>query len=332
MKRSTYIYLVLLLLIGSVAVALMTRNRNSTLPQDMQDFAVDDTARITKIELSDRNNHAVVLERKSPGSWTVNKKFNAQKSQVDILLETIKQVQVKNPVPMSARDNVIKTLASEAVKVRIFKNDDPVKTYYVGGTTPDELGTLMLLENAKEPFVTYIPGFDGYLNTRYITNEKDWRSTEIYHLNPAEITNVEVEYPSNLTSSFSLDAARGQYTLTQKSSGTSSKMDEIPAKRYLAGYRGIDFEGFAGMSTQSKDSLMSLTPLAIINVKSGSENAPELRIYSRHTDSRSMNTDSSTTDPDHFYGIIGNSKEVVTLQSLVVGKLLPGYSELKAGK
>jgi hypothetical protein len=332
MKRSTYIYLAIFLLIGGVAVALMSRNRDSTIPQDMQDFAVQDTAGITKIELSDRNNHKVVLDRKNAGEWTVDKEYKAQQSEVNTLLETIREVQVKNPVPMSARDNVIKTLAAEAVKVRIFKNEDAVKTYYVGGTTPDELGTLMLLENAREPFVTYIPGFDGYLNTRYIISEQDWRSTEIYHLNPAEISHVEVEYPGNAAASFSIDVAPGKYSLVQKGTGMNSSLDEISAKRYLAGFRGIDFEGFVDMNAQQKDSLLAAAPLAVINVKSSGGDAPQLKIYAKHTDDRSKNVANTPIDPDRYYAAVGNSKEVVTLQTFVAGKLLPSYMELKGGK
>jgi hypothetical protein len=332
MKRSTYIYLALLLLIGSIAVALMTRNRDSTIPQDMQDFAVEDTAGINKIELSDRNNHKVLLERKNAGEWTVDKQYKAQQSEVSTLLETIREVQVKNPVPMAARDNVIKTLAAEAVKVKIFKNDEAVKTYYVGGTTPDELGTLMLLENAREPFVTYIPGFDGYLNTRYFTNEQDWRSTEIYHLNPAEITHVEVEYPGNAAASFAIDAANEKYTLVQKATGTSSQLSEIAAKRYLAGYRGIDFEGFVDMDARQKDSLLSIPPLAIVHVKSAFADGPELKIFAKHADDRSKGKYGTAIDPDRYFALVGNSKEVVTLQTFVAGKLLPSFMELRGEK
>jgi hypothetical protein len=48
-----------------------------------------------------------------------------------------------------------------------------VKQYYVGHATQDNTGTYMLLtnpetdKNYEDPFVTHIPGFDGFLSTRY---------------------------------------------------------------------------------------------------------------------------------------------------------------------
>jgi hypothetical protein len=270
----------------------------------------------------------VVLDRKSPGSWIVNKQFKAQQSQVETLLETINQVQVKNPVPLSARDNVIKTLAAESVRIRIFKKDEPVKTYFVGGTTPDELGTLMLLENAREPFVTYIPGFDGYLNSRYITREQDWRSTEIYHLNPSEISQVTVTYPQNPESSFKLSASDGNYMLSPAQNGQAVRMNEIEAKRYLSGFRGIDFEEFVPLDARRFDSLIHSTPFAVVELTAKGQKSPRLTIFSRTMNERSKSADDLNTDHERYYAILEGSHDVVLLQYFVVSKILASRQQL----
>ena len=70
-------------------------------------------------------------------------------------------------------------------KVEIFTTDgeNPIKTWYVGSSTKDHLGTYMLLQNKQQkssvPYITYKPGFYGTLDVRFFTNWKEWRSSNI---------------------------------------------------------------------------------------------------------------------------------------------------------
>ena len=76
---------------------------------------------------------------------------------------------------------VVKEMASHNKKVEIYdKNGKLMKAYFVGGPSLDALGTYMLMEKAKTPYVTAIPGFQGVLDTRYTTDEQVIRSLTIY--------------------------------------------------------------------------------------------------------------------------------------------------------
>src|SRR5438045_4136329 len=104
MKKNTIIYLTIFVILAIVAAILWLKRTESTLPKSLTDFAVTDTASITKMHLTDKLQNDILLEKKGPGYWTVNGKYKAKQVAINNLLETIKEVQVKNPVPLQARD------------------------------------------------------------------------------------------------------------------------------------------------------------------------------------------------------------------------------------
>ncbi len=330
MKKNTLLFIIIFVIIGGIAVYFMLADRKTTLNVDAQDFAIKDTSEIHKIKLADKAGNVSVLERKS-GVWMLNNKFKAQKSLVKTLLETMRLVQVKNPVPLNARDNVIKIMATTAIKVDVYgAKDNLLKSYYIGGTTPDELGTFMLMENAAEPFVTHIPGFFGYLNSRYITKERDWRSSEIYALNPSDIKEITVRYHMAPDASFKLRVNGNNFFIMPFQGGQAEqKLSELTAKQLLASYRNITFEQFPDLSDQKRDSILSSRPLITVNVYANNVQPPALTLYLKQADSRTKGVGPDNTDLDKFYGVVGEgSKEIVLVQSAVVAKILPSYQDL----
>ncbi len=171
------IAIILVIILGSVSLWLVLNNKKSTLKKGLRDFALEDTASVTKLFLADKNNRSITLEKQKPGIWRLNNKFFARNDAVNLLLETMKRVEVKSPVGKNAKDVIIKALAAAGVKIEAYNKDKLVKLYYVGSETQDMLGTYMLLadpitlENSSVPYITYIPGFDGYLTPRFFTIE-----------------------------------------------------------------------------------------------------------------------------------------------------------------
>ena len=90
-------------------------------------------------------------------------------------------MRIKHPIARSALENIIKRMSIQNTKVDIFQNNKQVKTIYIGGETADQLGTFMMIEGAKEPYVVYIPGFNGYLSSRFSCQEHLWRDKKIFH-------------------------------------------------------------------------------------------------------------------------------------------------------
>ena len=186
-NKNVVIGLVSIVLLLAISVYLILKNQTDTFKKDLTNFAVKDTASISKIFLADRTGKKVVLERISVSEWKVNGKFEARPQAIKLLLQTIHNISVKATVPKPAFNNVVKRLATGAVKVEIYKHDELAKTYYVGGATQDSYGTYMIMENSTTPYIIWMQGFEGYLTPRYFTEENVWRNPALIHISPIEI-------------------------------------------------------------------------------------------------------------------------------------------------
>ncbi|MEI7983699.1 MAG: hypothetical protein WCI71_18775, partial [Bacteroidota bacterium] len=213
------IYLLVAVLLALIAGVLWLTQSTSTFQRELSDFAIDDTANVTRIFLSDKNNNTVKLVKQSPGKWMVNDRYQAQKLSVELLLKTMIELAVSEPVANAAQDNIIREMAVNAVKVevyqtvyrirlsdriRMFPHEKMTKVYYVGGATQNNLGSFMLLQNSSRPFITYLPGFRGFVSPRYSPIEKYWRDYSIFKKQIREIASVRVELPTAPALSYEL--------------------------------------------------------------------------------------------------------------------------------
>jgi hypothetical protein len=90
-------------------------------------------------------------------------------------------------------------------KVKLFPRETLTKTYYIGDVTQDNQGTYMLMEGADEPYIVHIPGFRGFVSTRYSTVKADWRDFTVFKTPIGEIASVQVEFPLDPGQSFRMD-------------------------------------------------------------------------------------------------------------------------------
>ena len=121
MKKNRTAIILLLILIVITIILLVFKNRVNTLEEKFSNFAVDDTASITKVFLADKDNMTVTLTKQSPGKWMINDEFNASKDAIDMLLKTVMSIEVKEPVSKAGTPEVIRLLATNSVKVEIYQ-------------------------------------------------------------------------------------------------------------------------------------------------------------------------------------------------------------------
>ena len=206
-KRQLFI-LVTIILMVTLFWFLSTDNKSTISIEN--NFSISDTSLVTKIFIADRNGTTITLNR-NVKKWVVNNKFEVRKDAINTILTTINQIRIQRPVSKNAFDNVIKNLASTGVKIEIYTNQDvPNKTYTIGRSTSNHLGTYMFLNGSKNPFIVHIPSFNGFLSPRYgIQGNKidinDWRSTNIFSLNAENIAKVTLNHIQDPEKSFILD-------------------------------------------------------------------------------------------------------------------------------
>lgn len=333
MKNKNLFYLLLLLVLGGLAIWLSQNQKPTTLDQQETDFSIQDTGRIDKIFLADKNGNEVELTREAPGRWILNDNRLAAPPKVRMLLETIFHVEVKGPMPQKARETVIKNMAANSVKAEFYEDGQLIKTLYVGGTTPDNLGTFMFLEGAQNPYITHIPGFNGYLTIRFSPNPREWRSKQLFRFNPVSIASVQLRFPRGGTPGYELHK-RGEddFRLIQTGAGTETAADPIAAKRYLVHLAEMNVNSYVRSTVVDADSLRQQLPRAELRIELASGDQHGLRIYPKKPDRRTKGTTEDGFDIDYYWAIKAeNPAEVLVLSKKTLGRTLPHPDRLREG-
>ena len=268
------IIITLLVALGIWAVYLnKTGGGNSKLSDEaLSDFAVEDTASIDKLILTDtEGNEGVTLIRKGV-EWESEGGECVQQHLVQTILKTIKLVQVKSPVPKNSIETVNKNLTAHHRKVEIYQNGTISKTWYVGQPTQDQYGTYMLLKDpvkgkSPEPFIMYMPNMYGNLETRFITDPRLFECTGVFNYNPLEIESIDVALPDSSEYNFKITLlGKNEFKLTSNGENISN-FDTTRVRDYILGFKKIHFEQHNYLINQkSADSLKATTPWFIIEV------------------------------------------------------------------
>lgn len=170
----TILIVVAVAILAYFTYQLSTQKKSSLSENALSDFAVEDTASVDRIKLSDTQGFEVEF-MKNGKLWVRPDSSCVQQHMIHLFLETFKYISVKSPVPEGAVDNINKMIIAHHKKVEIFQNGKLEKTWYIGNATQDHLATYMLLEDAEkgrspEPFIMSLPNMYGSLDAQFSTN------------------------------------------------------------------------------------------------------------------------------------------------------------------
>ncbi len=331
-KNSSLIIIVILLLLVGLSVYIYTsKGKMTTVDEEDRAFSYRDTAEITSIFIADKEGNKSLVERGKTG-WRVNNKYPCRSEAILNLLEVIRNVDVKMPVPKEARESVIKFMSYNALKVEVYSGKEKVKQFYVGHETPDGEGSYMVLsdpetgKNYKDPYVCFIPGFIGYLAPRFIAKENEWRDRLVLNYIPPDLKNITVSHfgvPAD--SSFSIDfLSTTDFRLTDgNKKNIAFNQDKL--KQYIAYYQNISYESLiTGKNKNLQDSLLRVKPFCEINVQTKKFSSDVFRFY-RKPFAGTFDPELGVTyeyDPDRLYMSFNNDREWAIVQYFVFGKLL----------
>ncbi len=340
MKKNRLILLITIILL-IIALFFIYNATRGTLSKKDSDFAVEDTSLITKIFLTDKLNNSILLMKKTPGDWTLNDSLTARNDGINILLKTMKRLEVKEPVAKTARENVMKRLASIGVKVEIyqivyridvfglklFPHEKLVKTYYVGDQTQSMMGTYMIIEDAEQPYIMHIPGFNGFLSSRYSTLLNDWRDHTIFNIELANIMSVNLEFPSEPEESYKIEnTGNTTFTLTSLAGNKQvADYDTIKLLDFLAAFRDIKYEAIiTNEKLHNKDSVLATIPYHILAISDISGNTSAIKTYHKMANEGEIELDGTLTlyDKDRLYALFNDGKDFALIQFYVFDSIL----------
>lgn len=338
--KKNLVLLVLFAVLGGIAIWLYRKDSKSTLAnQPLADFAIEDTAAINKIFITEANGASVLLERK-PNSvrWTVNGKYLARQDAVDLLQLTFKQIKVRGNVPEKARENMMKVIASAGKKVEIYQGKDtPSKIYYIGTATPDHIGTYMLLEipeigRSEDPYITHMEGFTGFLSTRFFADETDWRYTGVFDFPYLDFTEVEMLDYQQPQNSFAVKYTGGNniqiFTDFNPISGSFTTpiaaFDSSLVKEFLLHFKKVHFDSYrTNLNQHAYDSIAMLPPNFALRVTDNAGHKTKVDLIYKKSSKVYLddNGQPSPWDLEYFWGR-SETGELALAQTFVFSPLI----------
>ena len=181
----------------------------------------------------------------------------------------------------------------------------------------------------RSPFVTYIPGFDGYLTTRYFTEEKGWRDRTVFNYNPNEIKSVKLEVTGKPENDYELLVkGNNDYQIKMLSTNkTVANIDTLAVKQYLSYFQQINFESFEVSITQPQiDSTLKCQPINTLTITDTKGAANKTKFYARWPRRHGLFDPAGKEivyDTDRLDALLDNGKDFVMCQYYVFGKVLP---------
>ena len=349
MKRNRLL-IILTILVVIIGVLFLINRKYTTLDNAESGFAIEDTASITKIFLVDMNNRSVQLTKEMTGKWTLNDEFLAQNFNVTMLLKTMKDLTVRYPVPKAARDNVIRRLATIAIKVEIYQSAhrinlfDKLKlfpyeklahTYYVGDATQDNMGTYMKIEGAEQPYVVFLPSLRGFLYPRYSTDEDDWRDQTIFRTPLQDFASVKMEFFEKPQESFLVEADRqGNLSLKMLSDNMKVGFDTLRMLQFVTAFKDIRYESVLNNKLEQTyiDSITAGPIAHVITLREQDGDEFVARTYRKGGFGEILEEDGAVMVPfdlDRLYAYINNDRDFVLIQYFVFDKVVRNASYLR---
>lgn len=345
-KKKNIIILAIVAVVGIVALLIA---RHGAKPATFeQDFHIENIDAVTKIYMADKQDQHVLLERVADSThdtmWTVDGIYPASQPMIDMLLETLHDMRIRQQVNKNAVPQVVKLLSARAVKVevyqrkyfinwfhgklKLFPHEKLAATYFVGHETQDMMACHMFREGDKQPYIIHIPGFRGYLTPRFVTDPMSWRSHNIVHWDIRRLQRVQLEIPSNPEESFSVERQGDGFIFKLAQNPTPiDQFDTARVAQMLSCFANLNFDEFASRVPNSNmDTSFKAGPRAILSITNTEGTTRVLKTflkYNNPADSLAMPEESlyEMFDLNRLYATI-DDKDTVLIQYFVFDNIL----------
>ncbi len=296
-------------------------------------FAIADTGAVDKIVITKPNGDRIQLRKKNEewmaqnmiyekNKWVLkNKEFKARQDAINIILKTFKTIELKEWVPSTAHDNVMKNMKVTNTQVDIFKNGKLHKVWYIGNATADHYGTQMLLEKegiqSPEVVVMTAKGFNGHLTSRFFTDPDEWLHRGLWEVQPEEIAKIEWESYDMPSENFTLEyGGDDDFTIKNREGQIQEIRNMSRPRDFILGFKRLFFEQMAkSLDDYEVDSVRQSK--ALIRIKTTFTNGSDREIIAYRIKEAPGATNMAGQpiewNPDRLYAFV-NGKGVYIIQ------------------
>lgn len=298
---------------------------------ELIEFAVEDVSTVDRVIITDPFGHSYEIVKKSDKEWTNKEGGCITQTNVEFILDAIKNIEFKGYLPDKAVAQYQKMMTTQHTKVEIFQNGEWVKTWYIGPSSQDHYGQVMLLDDAHYgksdiPVMMKIKGLNGIIEPRFFADPRKWLCTNIFSLPISKIAKVKVEFNEEAVRSFSINRRGSSFDVFQQNR-LLPNVDTTMIFRYLNNYQKIHFElANYELNDRQIDSLKSTRPFCVLTVKETDGKTTRLRCFriKRKTVTPTGIAEYRDNDHDRFWCQLP-SGDVVKCQYFVFNPLFLGH-------
>ena len=282
-------------------------------------YAISNINDIAKIRINYRLMDPDITLEKVNGFWQLNNKYRARRDAIENLLKVIRGIELQYIPTPAARTNMIRDLATTGTKVEILdRQDHLLKSYFIGGSTPDERGTFIIMNGSQSPAVVTMTGFEGTIRPYFMMPEKDWRDRMIYTEDYNQLQEVIIEYPDRMESSFAIRRQQRGFAVFPLSDQINT-LDRKPRKgaieAYLQNYKSIGAEAIVDAEVV-RENLEGRQPFARILIRRNDQSEYQTAFYPLI-----LEESSSMNQQIERFHLIDSEGDVFLVQHLLFGKL-----------
>lgn len=326
----------ILILVASLAVIIalifVVLNLNANKGKsdtELFSFQIEDTASVDKLIITDPQLNKVVVVRGENG-WTLEDGSCIIQENIHNALYTLKNVEFKGYLPENARKHQIKLLSTSAKTVEIFQNGEWTKTWYIGTSTQDHYGQVMLLDSREDgksdlPVLMKVRNVNGIIEPNFSSEKRQWTCTKIFSLEIRDIKKVEMTTSEDPGRSFSVEQNNFKFKITQAGKPIAFS-DTMAVLRYLSAYKKVNYEmpNYI-LSEKQIDSMKQTRPFATLRITETKGKSHFLKMY-RMASAENFDTEYGEIinhDMNSFWCVLPRG-EVVKCQYFVFDPLLRG--------
>ena len=255
----------------------------------------------------------------------LDKTFGDVEGYDDMVIQ--KNISVQSSVSSDLKKTVVGNMASRHKKVQIFENGKNTKTYFIGSPTSDHYGTYMLLEKngkkSSEAYVMHLPGFNGFLESRFYTEIKDWKHTGVYTMNPENIKQIKVEHYESPEDSYVITQADGRFDFTTIDGVPVGDYNLTLLQNYVRTYEKIFYNQIGDYTETQVDSIKKEDPTYIVSVTDNADNVKQVFFTLKETGETmdSIIGKAIAYDVNMIHGYYPEGEEIYLFQYFSLGNM-----------
>ncbi|MDX1685262.1 MAG: DUF4340 domain-containing protein [Saprospiraceae bacterium] len=333
MKRSWWLLIILLILL---AAWLFVSQKEKSAMEELsyeRDFSVEKIGQVGRIHIDYEEREPVDIIKKGD-AWFLNDTMEIWKPTVSIILQTLRDLEVKYTPPKAALPGFRKDIDEFGIHVKVYNvQEDLMTAFSIGGVTPGEDGTFVLKEGSDQPFVVGIPYQEGTIRNRFFVDEEEWKNRWIFREDLESINKVSVDYSKFPQHSFVLERQdENEYAIARPNEEDLGEAPKIlnrgKAEAYLMAFEKVGIEAYEN-SYKKRDSIRALPHFARITVETDSE-VKWLKLYPINHKTGEVDLSKDFATSGQLFRYLGDysSGDFVLIQHLTIGDALVTYSDL----